>query len=217
MTIQHSGQNESGAAYGRARNETASAGTDTSFGQNAGRAGEASHQYGGDGPDFGSARSDYGRYAFGGHLNEQGLESESRNSSARLKRTASLSGSRRAGSSVSRMLKRYKEERQGKDNKGRGFSTGLLLIGGAGVGAALMYLLDPEQGRRRRALVRDQIVKAKNKTADAVGKTSRDLRNRAQGVIAETRSALRSENQPKQTEEAASGLSTQTRSESLAS
>jgi hypothetical protein len=30
-----------------------------------------------------------------------------------------------------------------------------------GLGAAAMYLLDPDQGRRRRALARDQLTKAR--------------------------------------------------------
>jgi len=33
-----------------------------------------------------------------------------------------------------------------------------LLAAGVGVGALIMYLLDPEQGRRRRALARDQVT-----------------------------------------------------------
>lgn len=32
-----------------------------------------------------------------------------------------------------------------------------------GLGALAMYLLDPEQGRRRRALMRDQLVHAKRR------------------------------------------------------
>ena len=60
----------------------------------------------------------------------------------------------------------------------------------AGIGAGLMYLLDPDQGGRRRALVRDQLVSAANKTGDAADATSRDVRNRARGVVASLRSRL---------------------------
>src|SRR5438270_382385 len=61
------------------------------------------------------------------------------------------------------------------------------LLAGAAVGAGLMYLLDPEGGRRRRGLLRDQLVSAAHKTTDAVDATSRDMTNRARGVVAELR------------------------------
>jgi len=64
------------------------------------------------------------------------------------------------------------------------------LIVGAGAGAGLMYLLDPDQGNRRRARVRDQLVRARHLTEDAVDATSRDMRNRARGVVAELRGRL---------------------------
>jgi hypothetical protein len=64
------------------------------------------------------------------------------------------------------------------------------LLVGAGAGAGLMYLLDPDQGNRRRALVRDQLVRARHLTEDAMDATSRDMRNRARGVVAELRSRL---------------------------
>jgi hypothetical protein len=64
------------------------------------------------------------------------------------------------------------------------------LISGIGVGAALMYVLDPERGRRRRAMARDKAVSFANKTGDVVAKRSRDLANRAKGVAAEARSAF---------------------------
>jgi hypothetical protein len=64
------------------------------------------------------------------------------------------------------------------------------LLVGAGAGAGLMYLLDPDLGNRRRALVRDQLVRAGHLTGDAVDATSRDVRNRARGVVAELRSRL---------------------------
>lgn len=70
------------------------------------------------------------------------------------------------------------------DKLKNGVGTGLMVLGGIGAGMLLMYMLDPQQGRRRRALVRDKAVKVKNKTANTIGKKSRDLRNRAQGVLA---------------------------------
>ena len=61
---------------------------------------------------------------------------------------------------------------------------------GAGAGAGLMYLLDPDLGNRRRARMRDQLVRARHFTGGAVDATSRDVRNRARGVVAELRSRL---------------------------
>jgi hypothetical protein len=69
-------------------------------------------------------------------------------------------------------------------------SSGLTLLAGMVIGATLMYLLDPQQGGRRRALLRDKFIALSNDASDTLGKTSRDLRNRAQGVIAETTRAL---------------------------
>ena len=68
-----------------------------------------------------------------------------------------------------------------------------LFLGGAAVGAGVMYMLDPDRGNRRRALCRDQFVRAGNKTSTYAGKLSRDLRNRAQGLVAETRARFRHE------------------------
>ena len=64
------------------------------------------------------------------------------------------------------------------------------LLGGIGLGAAVMYVLDPEGGRRRRALARDKAVSFANKTSRVVGARSRDLANRAKGVAAEARSKV---------------------------
>lgn len=58
------------------------------------------------------------------------------------------------------------------------------VLTGLGVGAGLMYLLDPERGRRRRALVRDQMAHAARLTGDAAGATGRDVAHRTSGTIA---------------------------------
>jgi osmotically-inducible protein OsmY len=67
------------------------------------------------------------------------------------------------------------------------------LVGGLGLGAALMYLFDPDRGRRRRALIRDKAEGAANKAGDYAGKMSRDLRNRAYGLVTETKSMFQNQ------------------------
>jgi uncharacterized membrane protein len=69
----------------------------------------------------------------------------------------------------------------------------LLFLGGIGVGAGLMYMFDPDRGRRRRAMARDAAHHLANVADDAVGKTSRDLSNRAQGLVAELNSLFKRE------------------------
>jgi hypothetical protein len=64
------------------------------------------------------------------------------------------------------------------------------LLGGAGIGAALMYFLDPQQGRRRRALVRDQMIHLSHEARDAADVVARDAANRAGGVWSEARALV---------------------------
>jgi hypothetical protein len=59
------------------------------------------------------------------------------------------------------------------------------LLKGIGVGAGLMYVFDPDQGRRRRSLVRDQIVGAFNGLEEGLDAAWRDVRNRFGGLTAE--------------------------------
>lgn len=66
-----------------------------------------------------------------------------------------------------------------------------MLIKGVGLGAGLMYLWNPDRGRRRRAQIVDQLDHAKHCTEDFFDKAQRDLSNRASGVTAEARSMLR--------------------------
>jgi len=56
---------------------------------------------------------------------------------------------------------------------------------GTGLGLGLMYFLDPVQGNRRRALVRDQAVSIINRTDMALEKSYRDMRNRVKGAYYE--------------------------------
>jgi uncharacterized membrane protein len=63
--------------------------------------------------------------------------------------------------------------------------------GAAGIGAGLMYLLDPDRGARRRALVRDKSVHAVHRLNDLLDKSARDLTYRARGLAAEARSTVR--------------------------
>jgi len=61
----------------------------------------------------------------------------------------------------------------------------------AGLGAAVMFLLDPDRGRRRRAWLRDKCVRACRKTERAYHATRRDFRNRAKGVWARAAALFR--------------------------
>lgn len=62
---------------------------------------------------------------------------------------------------------------------------------GLGIGAGLMYFFDPERGRRRRALVRDQVAHGVRIARDAAGATRRDMAHRASGTIAALRGRFR--------------------------
>ncbi|MEA2560184.1 MAG: hypothetical protein QOH06_1688 [Acidobacteriota bacterium] len=67
----------------------------------------------------------------------------------------------------------------------------LTLLGGVGLGAGLMYLLDPDGGRRRRALARDKAVHGLKVSGKALRRTSADVGNRTRGLVAGAGSLLR--------------------------
>ena len=60
------------------------------------------------------------------------------------------------------------------------------VLGGLGIGAAIMYFLDPDRGRRRRALLRDQFVHAGRRLREARRITAVDIANRSSGLWVET-------------------------------
>lgn len=70
------------------------------------------------------------------------------------------------------------------------------LLYGLGLGAGLMYFLDPQHGNRRQAMVRDQIYHMQNKGDEAVQTGVRDLRNRTRGILAEGMGMLSQEGIP---------------------
>jgi hypothetical protein len=66
----------------------------------------------------------------------------------------------------------------------------VIFLAGAAFGAGMMYALDPDAGRRRRALTRDQLIRARVKTRETASATARDLLNRSYGMMAGARSRL---------------------------
>lgn len=76
---------------------------------------------------------------------------------------------------------------------GPAMTRGLSLLGGLCLGAAATWLLDPSYGRRRRILLRDRARSVFNQASDVLDKSWRDATHRAQGLVAEARSAIRRE------------------------
>jgi len=68
--------------------------------------------------------------------------------------------------------------------------------GGMGVGAGMMYFLDPDRGRRRRALIKDKAVSTVRDLDDDIRTAARNLKNRATGIVAEARSLVSREQIP---------------------
>lgn len=64
------------------------------------------------------------------------------------------------------------------------------LAAGIATGAGLMFLLDPQGGTRRRARLRDKLVRVSNRGAGVADATTRDVANRTKGVVAATRARL---------------------------
>ncbi|HZH99023.1 MAG TPA: BON domain-containing protein [Fimbriimonadaceae bacterium] len=60
-----------------------------------------------------------------------------------------------------------------------------------GLGALAMFLMDPEQGRRRRAMVRDKATSVGNRAKDVAESNVQHLRNKAEGVAAKAKARLR--------------------------
>ena len=67
------------------------------------------------------------------------------------------------------------------------------MIAGIGIGAAVMYFLDPQRGNARRSKALDQTAGTLRSARRDLEVTGRDLRNRSRGVAAEVRQRLTEE------------------------
>lgn len=72
-------------------------------------------------------------------------------------------------------------------------NKGLLFGAGLGLGTAAMFLLDPDRGKRRRALVGDKFASLTKMTGDCINITTHDVQNRTRGLIANIQSRFSSE------------------------
>ena len=77
--------------------------------------------------------------------------------------------------------------------RGEGGSRMGTLLAGIGIGAAIMYFLDPGRGARRRHVLADKAVSRAHDAQDSARDAATGLRNRATGTIAEVRGRLRDE------------------------
>jgi hypothetical protein len=77
-----------------------------------------------------------------------------------------------------------------------GILKGILMLGCTGLGAGMMYVLDPRLGRRRRALVRHKAQAYWRRLGKFITHTVRDVRQRTYGLIVETQTQLRGADVP---------------------
>jgi hypothetical protein len=62
---------------------------------------------------------------------------------------------------------------------------GLVWIATAGLGAGVMYFMDPKMGRRRRSMIRDQFTNATRKVNRAIQGSTNDAKKRVYGLYRE--------------------------------
>lgn len=70
------------------------------------------------------------------------------------------------------------------------------LLVSLGLGAGLMYFLDPQHGNRRRALVQDRFNRWVNSLDDSIEMAKEDMRNRTRGVLSELTAKLSDQGAP---------------------
>lgn len=97
---------------------------------------------------------------------------------------------RALGKDIRALGKDVRQLRVTREQPGPNVMPGIALLAGLGGGLAIMYFFDPEQGRRRRALLRDQTNKWMRIGRERLSGRAEDLRNRTIGLTHEARSAL---------------------------
>jgi uncharacterized membrane protein len=65
-----------------------------------------------------------------------------------------------------------------------------------GLGAGMMYFLDPQQGTRRRAMVRDRANRFVTNLDDSIDRAMEDARNRTRGMLSEMTARLSDQDAP---------------------
>ena len=70
------------------------------------------------------------------------------------------------------------------------------LLATVGLGVSLMYFLDPQQGARRRAMVRDRVNRLINDLDSSIDTAREDLRNRTRGMLSEMTARLSDQGAP---------------------
>lgn len=70
------------------------------------------------------------------------------------------------------------------------------ILAGIGIGAGMMYFLDPRYGNRRRALVRDKANRLINSLDDSLEMSVEDVRNRTRGMLSEVIAKLSDQGAP---------------------
>lgn len=81
------------------------------------------------------------------------------------------------------MAHQHREHQESTPSGNGGFH----LLAGLGLGALIMYLGDPQSGRRRRALLKDQYVHTARKVQQGTDVVLRDATNRAHGLVSSAR------------------------------
>jgi hypothetical protein len=66
----------------------------------------------------------------------------------------------------------------------------IALLTGAGLGAGMMFFLDPRRGKQRRVKVRDKMIRLSHQVQEARDTIVRDARNRISGLAAGDMSVL---------------------------
>jgi hypothetical protein len=99
-------------------------------------------------------------------------------------------GLRTLGKDLRDLSREVRTLRVTRQRPGPNMLPGIALIAGLGSGLAAMFFLDPEQGRRRRALLRDKLAKWTRIGRQTLSGRAEDLRNRSIGLGHEVRKAV---------------------------